>query len=124
LAQHRIDVVLEDHRLEGSSGETHQVQEKSLRSQMCIDIREQRLVLVERHELDFGMDHERALQSLGGALQDHEFCALHVEFEKVDAHGLRDVVKALGFRAMPDASICRISSAMARPTLFMNAISR
>src|SRR4051812_34628531 len=66
---------------------------ETLAAQLKIDFAEAWLILVERHERDFGLDRHRLLQLHFPSLKHCEFAALNVDLEKVKLLDLGDVVE-------------------------------
>ena len=56
--------------LKGPPERNYGVEGETLRAQKTIDVGKEWLVLIERQELDLGMDNEHVAQALHRALQD------------------------------------------------------
>ena len=71
---------------------------KAAPAQQAIDIREERLLLLKRNELDFALDDEASLKGFGCAMQNLRLASLSIQFEQITAllTDLSDVVEANG----------------------------
>ena len=76
------------------------VQRESAPAQEGIDLAEQRLIFVQRYELDFDVHDKRGLQTLWRALEHHHLGALDVDLEQIDVRSLRNIVQTCGLNLM------------------------
>src|SRR5258708_7809257 len=79
------------------------MQRESASAQKRVDVGEERLILVQRNEIDFDVDNQRRFQTFERALKDQDLGPLYVHFEKINIRRFRNVVEAHGENLMrPD----------------------
>ena len=65
---------------------------KPLTGQLGRQLAKSWLAVIEREQTNFGLDHKAVLQLYCTITDDRQFAALNVDFKKVDATDVGDVV--------------------------------
>jgi hypothetical protein len=98
---HRQKRVRRVERPERPAGAVDQlVQHEAAAAQEALHVAEQRLVLVERHELHLAFDHQRVRNRRRAVPHDLELVTLRVDLDEIGPHLGLDVVEPLGLHRL------------------------